>query len=774
MILSEKFKPRLYQEKLLGTCSENNSLVVLPTGLGKTAIAFMLAANRLTRYPESKIVMLAPTKPLVEQHLVSFSKYLNFPKSDFQLFTGAIEPEKRIELYKQSKFIFSTPQTIENDLIARRLSLKDVSLLIIDEAHRAVGDYAYNFVAKRYHDESFNELILALTASPGSDKEKIDEIISNLFIEKIEVKTENDSDVMPYVQKTDLKWIPVELPERILNVKKFLDECYNSKLRGIKELGFLNSTQMANLTKRELLGIMSGLQKELVSGNRAIEILKGVSLAAEAMKVSHAIELLETQGIDSLFSYMEDLIKQSKTSKTKAIQNLVLDYNFRSSYVLTKNLHIEGIEHPKLKALVDILKSEFGIDDCNKSFQNEQKNEQKILSKKIIIFTQFRDSGKSIVEKINLIKGIDAKLFVGQGKKSGTGLTQKKQIEMLEDFRNSKFNVIVMTSVGEEGLDIPQVDSVIFYEPIPSAIRTVQRRGRTGRLDEGKVIILYAKQTRDEVYLWVAKRKEQKMHKILQDLKKESSLNINIKKINTELDKNQKTLTDNFENSDKSKSINLETEVKRLKIIADVREKGSNIMKSLLNQDVDIELKKLDLGDYVLAEKVVVEFKTIPDFLTSIIDNRLISQLKSLKEHYYNPLLIIQGTEDMYSLRNIHPNVIYGIIATITISFGIPIIQTKDYKETASILRTIANREQNKENKRFSFHSSKPMSKKEQLEFVVSSLPGIGSTLAEPLLSKFKTIKNLVNSEIDELRKVDLIGEKKANDLKELFDYEYK
>ncbi|MFW5866098.1 MAG: DEAD/DEAH box helicase, partial [Nanoarchaeota archaeon] len=124
--------PRTYQTNIFREASSRNSLVVLPTGLGKTAIAMMLAARRLLLYPDSKILILAPTKPLVEQHARTFRDALALSENDFAMFTGSISPSKRHEAWSTSKAIFSTPQALENDVLGAKISLSDVSLLVID------------------------------------------------------------------------------------------------------------------------------------------------------------------------------------------------------------------------------------------------------------------------------------------------------------------------------------------------------------------------------------------------------------------------------------------------------------------------------------------------------------------------------------------------------------------------------------------------------------------------------------------------------------------
>nr|MDA3836958.1 DEAD/DEAH box helicase [Nanoarchaeota archaeon] len=166
-------KPRKYQEDIANTCIEKNTLVVLPTGLGKTLIALMVAIDRIKKYPLQKVLVLAPTKPLAEQHIESFREKLPEGWADLQLFTGSVKAEKRQKIWETATIIFSTPQCVANDLKNGLYNLQDVSLLIEDEAHRCVKNYDYTYTAKRYSLEAKNPRVMGLTASPGSDAEKI-------------------------------------------------------------------------------------------------------------------------------------------------------------------------------------------------------------------------------------------------------------------------------------------------------------------------------------------------------------------------------------------------------------------------------------------------------------------------------------------------------------------------------------------------------------------------------------------------------------------------
>ncbi len=728
------FEPRLYQQTILATCALKNTLVVLPTGLGKTNIFLMLAAQRLKQYPDSKIMLLGPTRPLIDQYLEAFKKNFEIDESKMVVITGFVDPDKRKEIYKNVKIVFSTPQTIENDIITHRIDLKDFSLLGIDEAHRSVGDYSYNFISKQYEKTADFPRIIAMTASPGSDLEKINEVMKNLHIEAIEVREEDSPDVKPYMQKVDMKWIEVHLPKDFLDTKKFFDDSLKTKLKEMKDLELIQSYQTSSLSRKELISLQGSLHARLSTGEKGPEIMRGLSLIAECMKIEHALELLECQGIESLHEYITNIMEDAKTTKVRATINLARDLYFRSAAIKVENIFKSGIEHPKLNRLKELITDKI------------------TANKKVIVFTQFRDTGKIIVNSLSKIDGIKPKLFVGQMKKKDSGLSQKKQKEMLDEFRIDGFNVLVATSVGEEGLDIPKVDYVIFYEPIPSAIRHIQRRGRTGRMDDGEVYVLMTKNTRDEAYKWSAHHKEKRMHDILSKLQKSFDT------------------TSSSRNNSLTKYI---TEKEDITIFADHREKANGCIKELVSMGVKITLETLEIGDFLLSSRVAVEFKKVQDFVDSIIDGRLLQQLKNLKK-YEKPLIIIEGKEDLYSQRNIHPNAIRGMLATITVDYGIPIIRTDSAKETASLMAVIAKREQTDEkNKDFSLHTNKPISDRELQEYIVSSLPGVGATLSKPLLERFKTVRKIFNASEESLQRVDLIGEKKAKRIRDILDKDY-
>jgi len=495
-------EPRKYQKKIFETCKEKDCLVVLPTGTGKTLIAIMLAIERFKKFPLEKILILAPTRPLIEQHLESFKKNLPENWTDMQLFTGKTSSTKRKKIWQTAEFIFSTPQCIANDLNKNLYNLNDVSLLIVDECHRCLKNYAYNHVAQKYKIQATNKRVLALTASPGSNKETITQVCENLGIKAVEIRTRQSPDVEPYLQELEFEKIEVAFPPEFVEIKVLLQEIYNAKINELKNrkviFGFASKTM--------LLKTQAKLMQD-IRQRKNINNMLAVSACAQAIKISHAIELLETQTISSFIAYLKDLFQQSAEKKSRGVQKLTTDPRFTKAFSLATTL---GQEHPKLQTIKEIVEKQF----------------QKNPNSKIIIFAQFRETVKTISEELNKLSGIKADNFVGQAikehsKGGTTGLKQREQKAMIEKFKSGKINVLVATSIAEEGLDIPEVNEVIFYEPIPSAIRKIQRTGRTARLSKGKLKILVTKKTLDEIYHYTAYNKEKQMHTAIDQIKKD-------------------------------------------------------------------------------------------------------------------------------------------------------------------------------------------------------------------------------------------------------------
>lgn len=484
--LKNKLKPRLYQERIFSDCVKTNCLVVLPTGLGKTIIALMLGIYSLNKDKKSNIIFLAPTKPLVQQHKKTFDSFIDSKEGELLVVSGGVPPEKRKELYKNAKIIFATPQTIENDLLTKRLNLDNTSLIIYDECHRGVGDYAYTFINKVYKKQRENRKVVGLSASPGSDKEKILEVCFNLGLNNVIYKDETNADVKPYIKKKEIYKMELILPKELVLIKNKLEITLKKKLILLKQKSLIRTVDINKISKRMFLAIQSQLQG-MVKNDKSKELFENISLTAEIIKVLYALELLQTQGVKPLLDYFE---KMKKQFKVKANRSLLSDVEFREG--VREAFKIEDkIEHPKFNALKEIIL------------------EHLMSNAKFIVFTQYRNTGKRIVKFLKEFEHVKPVLFIGQAGKEG--LTQKKQLEVIEKFDAGTYNVLVATSVAEEGLHIPNVDYAIFFEPVPSGLRMIQRRGRVGRTKVGKVIVMYTKGCIDEKYLYVGKAKEKRM-----------------------------------------------------------------------------------------------------------------------------------------------------------------------------------------------------------------------------------------------------------------------
>lgn len=495
-------EPREYQKKILETCKEKNCLVILPTGTGKTLIALMLAMERFEKFPLEKVLVLAPTRPLVEQHLNSFKKILPDSYASLTLFTGKTNPEKRRKEWQDAEFIFSTPQCIANDIAHKLYDLKDVCLLVQDECHRCLKNYSYTAIAHAYKEHSLHPKILGLTASPGSEKKLIEKICENLGIEQVEIRTRESEDVKPYLQELEFEKIIVPFPPEFEEIRQLLKTIYTKKIEELENRKVL----FARANKVTLLECQRKLFAAINSGNKNPNLLAAVSVCAQAIKLQHALELLETQTINSFSAYMKKLFAEADQGKSKAAQRLVKQEEFNKAYTLATSL---DFEHPKLEKLKEVVKEK--ITENSKA--------------KILVFAQYRDTGSKIVHELNKLKEIHSAVFVGQAKKQSmgkeSGLNQKEQKQLIHDFSENKINVLVATSIGEEGLDIPEVNEVIFYEPVPSAIRKIQRAGRTARLMKGSLKILMTQDTRDIAFHYAANAKERKMHRAIEEIKKD-------------------------------------------------------------------------------------------------------------------------------------------------------------------------------------------------------------------------------------------------------------
>ncbi len=750
LIKDNSVEQRLYQLDLAGKAMEVSTLVVLPTGLGKTIVSLLVMASRLEKNG-GRVMVLSPTKPLVEQHAAFFRSVFDLPEDEILTFTGSVSPARRSEIWKKGKVIVSTPQVIENDILTKRIDLEDVTHITFDEAHRAVGNYAYTYIAEKYFETARKPLCLGITASPGSSDEKIAEVCQSLHIGSVAVKTESDSDVIPYIHKKEREWKRITLPQRMKGIKDLLNKVLDDRFRKLTELGYPIHNRKY-VSKKDLLGLQAKLQGEL-RGSPDPSVYGAISVLAEIMKVNHAVEITETQGLGSLRMYMERLDNEAGSrSGSKASKRLAEDLYIRQAVRRLKDC---DLEHPKLEHVKNIVLEEL---------------ENKPHSR-VIVFANYRDTAEMITNALSEVEGIRPVRFVGQASKyKDKGLTQKQQVEIIERFKAGEHNVLVATSVAEEGLDIPSTDLVLFYEPIPSEIRSIQRKGRTGRKHQGRVVVLVTKGTRDEGYYWSSLSREKKMQSNMKELQKSMHA-----KMNTDIsqefsdcgpDEEQRTLFDYKENKDPGGH--------SIRIVVDQREIRSSVARKLDKNGAEIIVKTLEIGDYILSERIAVERKETQDFVSSLIDQKLFEQITNLSRAYERPVLIVEG-ENLFNCRGINPNAIHGALSSITLDFGVSVFYTRDAEDTAALMYQIAKREQVDEKRDINMHGRKASSMlPRQQEYIISSISDIGPKAARNLLEHFGSVENVMTASYDELLEVNNIGPKTASKIREIISSDYK
>ncbi len=453
---------RDYQDNLARQAIAENCLVVLPTGLGKTTVALHVIAEFLSR-GKGGVLFLAPTRVLAHQHY-EFLKS-NLLIDDIALVTGEDLLAKRKKLWVNS-IICATPEIVKNDLDRQIVSPDQFSLVIFDEAHRTVGDYAYSGIAERF--ANMNVRIIGMTATLPSEKQKAEEMVKILKIASIAQRTEESPDVSPYVQQTDTQWITVELGPEMKEIQSLIKATLDSRYLELKKLGL-------NLSGSRSMSELLRVREFVLRQNR-----RAAKPLFTAIRLIHALNVFESHGVTSFLRFCERTQEKKGVGIKDLFEN---DMNFGKAVRLAKQAQEKGIEHSKIEKLKDVLHD---------------------IPGKVLVFTSYRDSVDVIHQKLNEM-GIPAGFLIG--KAGETGLKQKKQIETIQKFRDGQYKVLIATRVGEEGLDISEVNLVVFFDNVPSSIRYVQRKGRTGRKDYGKLVVLIAKDTTDETYYWIGKRK---------------------------------------------------------------------------------------------------------------------------------------------------------------------------------------------------------------------------------------------------------------------------
>lgn len=712
-------KPRLleerkYQLEVARTCAAQNTLIMLPTGLGKTAIALLVAAEFLSKRRDSKALLLAPTRVLANQHYSFFLKYLDIPIDQVAILTGEDRAEDRNSAWSK-KVVCATPQVALVELEKGKFKVEEFSLIIFDEVHRAVGNYAYTKIAGAFNEFRPDGRIVGMTASLPSDRAKIDEIVSKLKITKIESRDEKSDDVRPFVHRTDVDWIELDLPAPLKSIQELLRGSLNSRLKLLEDATLIHRNNYGSITLKDLLKLRTKVDQIQSSQLR--------NALFSSIRLHHALNLLETQSLSSFTKFMDRL---NDRKRGFGMSELLNDERVRKAYDLSKLELSAGGEHPKMAKVLELAKS-IGAGERG------------------IVFASYRDTVEQIHVELKK-NGLKAGYLIG---KSGeTGQSQKNQIRALQQLRDGEYDILVATQVGEEGLDVADCNVVIFYDNVPSAVRFVQRKGRTGRRRAGRLYVLITKGTRDEAYYWLSRKR-------LTETKKYASALV-------ESRSEKKGPLDQFVSSVPENAP---------LVFADTRE-VSDLVEKLRQRGSRVEVKQLDFGDFVVSSDIVIERKTLDDFVKSIYDGRLFKQLTSMSEKYAKPILVIQG--ERKRLSGIGETAFYGALASVLADFRVPIFFASNEKEVAEIIYHIARREQMEKKREARVREGrKPSTLSENQRFIVSGIPGVSGVLADRLLTNMGTVERLFSSSELELMKISGIGEIMAKRIRELSTAKY-
>jgi len=462
LIKPNSIEIREYQTNLANDVKNQNCLIVLPTGLGKTTIALQVIVDYMQN-GTGGVLFLAPTRVLVNQHYEFLKE--NLLIADIGIVTGEDLLSKRKKKWMNS-VVCATPEITKNDFARNMVSPNQFALVVFDEAHRTVGDYAYSIIAKYF--QNTDTRILAMTATLPSEKEKAKEIVTRLHIKNLIERSDESPDVKPYIQKTETEWIRVDLTKEMKVIQMCIKLALEERYKELRKNGLRLSDN------KSLSQLLNARQFVLTQNRRSAKPL------FTAIRITYALNIFEAHGITPFLKFCD----RTKEKKGAGIKDLFeIDPNFTRAISLAKNQQSNGLEHPKIDRLVDVLRD---------------------VKSKVLIFSSYRDSVNVIHQKL-LDMNISAEILIGKSGK--TGLKQKKQVETVQRFRDGVTKALIATRVGEEGLDISEVNLVIFYDNVPSSIRFIQRKGRTGRKDKGRLIVLIAKNTIDETYYFIGKRK---------------------------------------------------------------------------------------------------------------------------------------------------------------------------------------------------------------------------------------------------------------------------
>ncbi|MCJ1481030.1 3'-5' DNA helicase [Schaereria dolodes] len=487
---------RDYQYNIVARGLYHNLLVALPTGLGKTFIAAAIMLNWYRWTTDAQIVFVAPTKPLVSQQVEACFNIVGIPRSATTMLTGNTPPGIRAEEWMSKRVFFMTPQTIINDLKTGICDPKRTVLLVVDEAHRATGGYAYVEVVKflRRFNTSFR--VLALTATPGSSVEGVQEVIDGLGIQRVEIRTEESIDIRQYVHTRKIDTVLFENSDEMVMVMDLFSRALQPVLSKLNGMNAYWAKDPMTLTP---YGCTQARQKWMATdaGRKANMGTKGMvnTIFSLLASLSHATELLKFHGIGPFFRKVTEFRNGTQNGEkgSKYSKQINESESFRKlmSRVQSWVNNPEFVGHPKLEYLRSVVMNHFlDAGDARGAADGAPPS-----STRIMVFVHYRDSAEEVARVLKRNEPmIRPHVFVGQANSKGSdGMDQKKQLNVIQKFKDGIYNTLVATSIGEEGLDIGEVDLIVCYDASASPIRMLQRMGRTGRKRAGNIVVTLMK-----------------------------------------------------------------------------------------------------------------------------------------------------------------------------------------------------------------------------------------------------------------------------------------
>ena len=495
---------RDYQYNITQRGLFHNTLVALPTGLGKTFIAATIMLNWYRWTKDSQVIFVAPTKPLVAQQVDACFNIVGIPRSDTSMLTGNIQPALRAQEYLKKRVFFMTPQTVLHDLKSGICDPKKIVLLVVDEAHRATGNYAYVEVVRflRRFNTSFR--VLALTATPGSTVEGVQNVIDGLDISRVEIRTEESLDIRQYVHRRNIETEIFEYSEEVTMIMDLFSKALQPIVNKLTSQNAYWSRDPMSLTA---FGLTKARQQWFASdaGKRAHQGIKGMmhSIFSLLASLAHSLDLLKFHGIGPFYRGVKDFYETTLQNAKggKYAKEVCNNEHFKKMMARIKTWinNEDFIGHPKLSFLKTIVLNHFldagaGVGAADGRPPSETR---------VMIFVQFRDSAEEVTRVLKKhYPMIRPHVFVGQaGAKGSDGMDQKTQLDIISKFKSGEYNTIVATSIGEEGLDIGEVDLIVCYDSSSSPIRMLQRMGRTGRKRAGNIYLLLMKGKEEDSYV---------------------------------------------------------------------------------------------------------------------------------------------------------------------------------------------------------------------------------------------------------------------------------